>query len=67
MLMIDGFNKVFDFFLTQEVEFSRKGQGVSIRNKRVVPCILWLHVINKQSMKPDVSDSMDVIQETLVK
>ena len=39
-------------FLTQEVQFSRKWESVSIRHKCVVAGILWLHVINNQPVKP---------------
>lgn len=42
-------------FLTQEVEFGRKWQSVSIRNKRVVSSILRLYVVNNQSMKPELN------------
>lgn len=41
--------------LTQEVEFGGERQSISIGNKRVVACVVWLHVINSQPMIPGTS------------
>ena len=43
------------FFLTQEVEFCRKWQSISIRNKGVVSSVLWFHIVNHQPVKPETS------------
>lgn len=55
MWVLRDFYFTYFVFLTQEVEFGRKWQSVSIRNERVVSSILRLHVINNQSMKPELN------------
>lgn len=41
--------------LTQEVEFGRQVEGVTIRDKRIVSSVLRLHVINNQPVDPGTS------------
>lgn len=38
--------------ITQEIEFSRKVESMTIRHKSVVPLIFWFDVINGQFVDP---------------
>ena len=42
-------------FLTEEVEFGRQRQGVTVWDKCVVSSICWLNVVDKQFMEPEKS------------